>query len=123
MLDVKTRRNLSLHKSSCHDTRKRKKAKIMLRQSVLCRDKKLKSNTGRRLRHISLCCNTRKNRRQNLCRNIKDPVATLIIATWKSLLRQCMKKLCRDKVINVATLKDKVSGPDRETKLRQVMLT
>ena len=34
-----------------------------------------------------------------------------------------MKKLCRDKVMNVATLKDKVSCPDRETKSRQVMLT
>ena len=52
-----------------------------------------------------------------------SPVATLIIATWKSLLRHCMKKFCRDKIMNVATLKDKVSGPDRETTLRQVMLT
>ena len=26
-----------------------------------------------------------------------------------------MKKLCRDQVRNVATMKDKVSGPDRET--------
>ena len=34
-----------------------------------------------------------------------------------------MKKLCHDKIMNVATLKDKVSSPDRETKLRQVMLT
>ena len=34
-----------------------------------------------------------------------------------------MKKLCRDKVMNVATLEDKVSGPDRETKSRQEMLT
>ena len=29
-----------------------------------------------------------------------------------------MKKCCRDKVMNVATHKDKVSGPDRETKSR-----
>ena len=34
-----------------------------------------------------------------------------------------MKKLCRDKVMNAATLEDKVSGPDRETKSRQEMLT
>ena len=34
------------------------------------------------------------------------------------LLKQCMKKFCRDKVMNVATLKDKVSGLDRETKSR-----
>ena len=34
-----------------------------------------------------------------------------------------MKKLCRDKVMNVAILEDKVSSPDRETKSRQVMLT
>ena len=34
-----------------------------------------------------------------------------------------MKKLCRDKVINVVTLKDKVSGPNREAKSLQVMLT
>ena len=32
-----------------------------------------------------------------------------------------MKKLCRNKVMNVATLEDKVSDPDRETKSRQVM--
>ena len=63
------------------------------------------------------------NRRQNLCRDIKYPVTTLIIATWKILLRHCMKKLCLDKVMSVATLEDKVSGPDRETKLRQEMLT
>ena len=60
---------------------------------------------------------------KNLCRDLKSPVATLIIATWKILLKHCMKKLCHDKVMNVATLKDKVSSPDRETKLRQVMLT
>ena len=34
-----------------------------------------------------------------------------------------MKKFYRDKVTNVATLKDKVFGPNRETKSRQVMLT
>ena len=34
-----------------------------------------------------------------------------------------MKKFYRDKVMSVVTQKDKVSGPDRETKLRQVMLT
>ena len=38
-------------------------------------------------------------------------------------LKQCMKKFYRDKVMNVTTLKDKVSGPDKETKLRQVKLT
>ena len=32
--------------------------------------------------------------------------------------RHCMKKLCCDKVMNVATLKDKVSGLDKETKSR-----
>ena len=37
--------------------------------------------------------------------------------------RHCMKKFCHDKVMKVTTLKDKVSGPDRETKLRQVMMT
>ena len=36
----------------------------------------------------------------------------------ESLLRCCKKKSCRDKVMNVATLKDKVSGLDRETKSR-----
>ena len=34
-----------------------------------------------------------------------------------------MKKCCCDKVMNVATLKGKVSGPDRETKLGQVKMT
>ena len=32
-----------------------------------------------------------------------------------------MKKFCHDKEMNVATLKDKVFGPARETKSRQVM--
>ena len=86
-------------------------------------NKKLKSNTGRILQHISLCYDSRKNRRHNLCQDIKSPVMTLIIATWKILLRYYMKKLCGDKVMNVTTLEDKVSSPDREIKLRQVMLT
>ena len=81
MLDVKTKRNLLPHKSSCHDTRKRKKAEILLRQGILYHDKKLKSNIGKILRHISLYCDTRRNRRLNLCRDIKSPIATLIIAT------------------------------------------
>ena len=34
-----------------------------------------------------------------------------------------MKKFCHDKVMNVVTLKDKVSCLDRETKSRQMMLT
>ena len=34
-----------------------------------------------------------------------------------------MKKFCHDKVMNVATLKNKVSSPDIETKSQQVMLT
>ena len=34
-----------------------------------------------------------------------------------------MKKLCRDEVMNVAALEDKVSGPGREKKSRQAMLT
>ena len=36
---------------------------------IICRDKKLKSNTGRILRHIGLSCDIMKNRRQNLCRD------------------------------------------------------
>ena len=34
-----------------------------------------------------------------------------------------MKKFCRNKVMNVATLKDKVYGLNKEAKSRQVMLT
>ena len=34
-----------------------------------------------------------------------------------------MKKLCRDKVMNVATLEDKVFDPDIEIKSRSVILT
>ena len=34
-----------------------------------------------------------------------------------------MKKFYCDNIMNVATLKDKVFGPDRETKSQQVMLT
>ena len=56
---------------------------------IICRDKKLKSNTGRILRHISLSCDIMKNRRQNLCRdrifsyhdtdycNLEKPVETM----------------------------------------------
>ena len=83
-----------------------------------------------------------KNIRQNLCRdiifsfritdycNLEKPVETerihrrkTSLATRKSMSRHCMKKFCRNKVMNVATLKDKISGPDKETKSRQVMLT
>ena len=41
----------------------------------------------------------------------------------ESLLRHCKKKSCRDKVMNVATLKDKYYGPGRETKSQQELLT
>ena len=41
----------------------------------------------------------------------------------ESLLRHYKKKSCRDKVMSVARLKDKVSIPNIETKSRQVMLT
>ena len=66
-----------------------KKVEIMSLQGILCRDKKLKSNTGRILQHINLCCDIMKNRRQNLCRdrifsccdtdycNLEKPVETL----------------------------------------------
>ena len=46
-----------------------KEKKILLRQGILCHDKKLKSNTGRILGQISLCCDILKNIRQNLCRD------------------------------------------------------
>ena len=41
----------------------------------------------------------------------------------ESLLRHCKKKSCRDKGMNVTTLEDKVSSPEKETKSRQEMLT
>ena len=83
-----------------------------------------------------------KKKRQNLCRNriftcrdtdycnLEKPVETIRIrrrktslATRQSMLRHYMKKFYCDKVMNVATLKDKISGPNRETKSQQVMLT
>ena len=83
-----------------------------------------------------------KNRRQNLFRNrifschdtdycnLEKPVETerirrrkTSLAARQSMLRHCMKKFWHDKVMNVTTLKDKISGPDKETKSQQVMLT
>ena len=87
---------------TCRDTRRRKKAEILSRQGILCRDKKLKSNIGRILRQKISCRDT------DYC-------------TLEVLLRQCMKKFCHGKVMNVATLKDKVSG--QRNKVGQVMLT
>ena len=46
-----------------------KKAEILSQQGILCHDKKLKSNIGRILRQISLCCDILKNLRHNLCRD------------------------------------------------------
>ena len=57
-----------------------------------------------------------KNRRQNLCRDIIFSCRDIDYCNLESLLRHCMKKLCCDKVMSVAIMKDKVSGPDRETK-------
>ena len=92
----------------------------MLQQGFLC----WMSKPGGTCRYIKAhVAMLETNIRQNLCRDIKYPVATLIIATWKIILRHCMKNLCHDKVMNVATLEDKVSSPDRETKSRQEMLT
>ena len=78
---------------------------------LLIIDKKLKTNTRRILRYISLCCDILKKLWQNLCH---DRIFSC---------RNYMKKFCLDKEMNVARLKDKVSGPDRETMSRQVMLT
>ena len=89
----------------------------MSRQGIICRDKKLKSNTGRMLQQISLYWDIMKNKGRIYVGTESSPIATLIIATWKSLLRHCMKKLCHDKVMKVATVKDKVYGPDIETKV------
>ena len=71
--------------------------------------------------HISLCCDIIKNKRHNLCRNrsfscrdtdyrnFEKPVETkrirkrkTSIATRQSMSQHCMKKLCRNKVMNVA---------------------
>ena len=41
----------------------------------------------------------------------------------ESLLRHRKKNSCRDKGMNVTTLEDKVSSPEKETKSRQEMLT
>ena len=38
MLDVKTMRNLSWHKSSCRDTRNKEKAESMSRHKIFCHD-------------------------------------------------------------------------------------
>ena len=83
-----------------------------------------------------------KNIRQNLCRdrifscritdycNLEKPVETerirrkkTSLTTRQSMSRHCMKKFYRNKVMNVVTLKDMISGPGRETMSRQVMLT
>ena len=83
-----------------------------------------------------------KNRRQNLCHDIifscrhtdyynmekfvgikRIHRRKTSLAKRQSMLRHCMKKFCRDKVMNAETLKNKISGPDKETKSRQVMLT
>ena len=61
-----------------------------------------------------------KNRRKNLCSDKIFFCHNTDYCNLESLLRHCMKKFCRDKVMNVETLKDKVSGPDREAKSRQV---
>ena len=94
----------------------------MLQQGIICSDKKLESNIGRILRHISLCCNIMKNRRHNLCHNIIFSCRDTDYCSLEIFLRHCMKKFCCDKVMNVATLKNTISGPDKETKSRQVML-
>ena len=73
-----------------------------------------------------------KNRKHNLCRkrifsyrdtnycNLEKLVEVerirrrnTSLATRQSMSRHCMKKFCCDKVMNVATLKDKISSPDR----------
>ena len=57
-----------------------------------------------------------KNRRHNLCCDKIFSYRDIDYCNLESLLRHCMKKFYNDKVMNVARLKDKVSGPDRETK-------
>ena len=107
----------------------------MSRLGILCRDKKLKSNTRRILQQIISCCDIIKNIRQHLCHeriffchdtnycNLEKPVEIerirkrkTSLTTRQSMSQHCIKKFYRDKVMNVATLKDKISSPDRETK-------
>ena len=72
-----------------------------------------------------------KNRRKNVCRdrifscrntdyyNLEKPIEIErmhTITIRQSISRNCMKKFCHDKVMNMVTLKDKVSYPDREIK-------
>ena len=109
----------------------------MSRQEIKEQHRKNTATDQLMLRH-----NKKNNIRQNLCRdrifscrdtdycNLEKPIEierirrrNTSLETRQSMLRHCMKKFYRDKVMNVATLKDKISGPDRETKSRQVMLT
>ena len=64
-----------------------------------------------------------KNKKQNLCREKNFSYRDTDYCNLEGLLRQCKKKSCRDKVMSVMTLKDKVFGPNKKTKSRQVMLT
>ena len=64
-----------------------------------------------------------KNKRQNQCREKNFSCRDIDYCNLENPLRHCKKKSYHDKVMSVATLKDKVSGLDRETKSRQVMLT
>ena len=83
-----------------------KEHKIMLRLGILCCDKKLKSKIGRILRQISLCCDIMKNIRQNLCHDKIFSYRDTDYCNLESLLRHCMKKFCRDKVMNVVNRKN-----------------
>ena len=74
-------------------------------------------------RRHNLCCNTDYCNLEKLVETERIRRRKTSLATRQFMLRHCMKKFCRDKVKNVATPKDKIYGPDRETKSRQVMLT
>ena len=76
-----------------------------------------------------------KNIRQNLCRdrifsyrdtdyyNLEKSVETERIRRRKTSLTTGYEEVLLRQGMNVATLKDKIFGPDRETKSRQAMLT
>ena len=66
------------------------------REHKFYRNKRLKSNTGRILRHINLYCDIIRNRRQNLCRDKIFSCRDTDYCNLESLLRHCMKKCCRD---------------------------
>ena len=118
MLDVKTKRNLSRHKSSCRDTNNWKRANVLSQHRYLMSRQEIKEQYRKITATYQFMLQHNEEKRAESMSLHNFSYRDTDYCNLESLLRHYKKKFNCYKGMNFATLKYKVSGPDRETKSR-----